>query len=81
METEYSRLRWQCHRGVKELDIVFDNFLENYYLRVDKKSQQTFRELLELEDPVLLAMLMGNINSDKPSRQLVLEQLRNLFTS
>ena len=58
--TELSKLRWQCRRGVKELDVVLCRYLENSYQKNTTENQQTFKTLLTLEDPLLLSWLMGD---------------------
>ena len=76
---ELSKLRWHCRRGVKELDVVFCEFLDNYYPTSEPDIQRAFKELLELEDPVLLSMVMENQSADTNDKNTVLEKLRNLF--
>lgn len=48
-----SRLRWQCRRGMLELDDVLLGYLEGDYATAPAEEQATFRDLLTLEDPVL----------------------------
>ena len=76
---EYSKLRWHCRRGVKELDVVFCEFLENHYLTADEETQRGFRELLAIEDPILLSMLMDYHTSDNELHNRLMLKLRNLF--
>ena len=74
-----SKIKWRCRRGVKELDIVLCNYLEKYIEseEVNNKALTTaFKELLELEDPVLYAMLLGEVKADSKNQQKVLRRLR-----
>lgn len=78
--SKVSKLRWQCRRGVKELDVVFSEYLQNHYANSNKGLKTAFEELLQLEDPMLLALLYGESNSADQQIQLVVDKLKNLFT-
>jgi antitoxin CptB len=54
-----SRLRWRCRRGMRELDVVLQRYLELRYLEAPVEERQAFESLLEEQDPVLLAYLTG----------------------
>lgn len=81
--TELSKMRWHCRRGVKELDIVLNKYLDEYYEHADDNGKTAFKaafkELLNLEDPVLYAMLLGNVEPMTPEQGAVLEKLGNMF--
>ena len=53
------RLRWQCRRGLLELDLLFGHFLEQHYSALNKSEQGAFQRLLEQPDQTLLAWLQG----------------------
>jgi len=59
--TEISRLRWQCRRGMLELDIFLEGFMDKAYLQLTPKEKQTFERLLETPDQMLLDYLMGRV--------------------
>ncbi len=54
---ELRRLRWRCRRGMLELDIVLQRFLDQGYTGLDEHQRQAFTDLLELPDNTLLAYL------------------------
>jgi len=54
-----NKLRWRCRRGTLELDLILLRYLENRYLTANSREQQTFLQLLDLEDSDLLRYLMG----------------------
>lgn len=54
---ELRRLRWRCRRGMLELDIVLQRFLDHGYTGLDEQQRQAFTDLLELSDNTLLAYL------------------------
>ncbi len=53
------RLRWQCRRGLLELDVLFVRFLEQRYSALSTKEQGDFRRLLEQPDQTLLGWIQG----------------------
>ena len=59
--TELSRLRWQCRRGMLELDLFLQGFLDKTYEHLNPRQQQTFSLLLETPDQMLLDYLMGRV--------------------
>ena len=53
------RLRWQCRRGLLELDVLFVRFLEQNYSALNETEQGAFQRLLEQPDQTLLSWLQG----------------------
>lgn len=56
---ELAKLKWQCRRGMKELDLLLENYLTTDYLIADTAEKTRFAELLRLEDDALLAALVS----------------------
>ena len=53
-----SRLRWQCRRGMKELDQLLTSYLDDGYEAAPEADKAAFRALLELSDPELVGYLL-----------------------
>lgn len=53
------RLRWQCRRGLLELDLLFNRFLTEHYSSLGESEQIDFHFLLSQSDPELLAWFQG----------------------
>lgn len=53
------RLRWRCRRGLLELDLVFQRFLDQRYPTLAADDRERFHKLLEVQDNTLLAYLNG----------------------
>lgn len=53
-----AQLRWRCRRGMRELDVVLERYLEQRYASAPIAEQQAFEALLDLPDPQLLAYVM-----------------------
>ncbi len=77
--SELSKLKWHCRRGVKELDIVLNGYLDFYFNNENEDPMEAdFKALLELEDPILYAMLLGDIEPASAQQEHILKRLRNL---
>ena len=55
---DYNRLKWAARRGMLELDLILQPFVENVYPSLDKANQQRFVHLLSCEDQDLFAWLL-----------------------
>ena len=53
-----ARMRWRCRRGLLELDIVLEHFME-HYSKLDARQKLVFDEMLELPDNTLWDMISG----------------------
>ncbi|MEQ1558112.1 MAG: succinate dehydrogenase assembly factor 2 [Methyloglobulus sp.] len=54
---ELAKLRWQCRRGCKELDLILCQYLETRYPTADAEEKAHFKALLKLDDGELLKKL------------------------
>jgi len=71
-ETEdVRRLRWQCRRGLLELDILFRRFLDRHYRGLSASERSTFRKLLTAPDAVLLAWVQGQQTPPKELKDII----------
>lgn len=59
-DMEHNRLRWASRRGMLELDLILQPFVENDYLSLSAENQQRFCQLLECEDQDLFAWFLGH---------------------
>lgn len=52
------RLRWQCRRGMLELDLILQGFLDKNYLNLSPDDQDLFEQLLTYSDQALYSYLI-----------------------
>ena len=52
------KLRWDCRRGLLELDLILEKFNERHLVTLDAERVAQFRELLALPDNDLLDLIM-----------------------
>lgn len=60
-----NRLRWKCRRGMLELDLLLNRFLDAGYATLDPVAQRHFEQLLDYPDTELLALLMGQTTASQ----------------
>jgi antitoxin CptB len=75
--TDMSRLRWRCRRGMRELDVLLQRYLEQRYACAPKQEQQAFEALLELPDPELFAYVVRRDQPSDPQSANVVNWLTN----
>lgn len=72
MEQQIGKLRWRCRRGMKELDLLTEGYLDRYYLSASEEEQQAFTALLDVQDPLLMSYMVGReVPSDAATAQVV----------
>ena len=65
-ELDEARLRWQCRRGMLELDLMLEAFVEKCYFDSSLKTKKAFHQLLNCQDQILLDYLLGHdVPTDK----------------
>ena len=67
-----SRLKWHCRRGMLELDLLLNAFLDNAYPDLSDDEKTHFKLMLDYPDQTLFDLLMGNMkSSDREVQRLV----------
>ncbi len=54
-----ARVRWQCRRGMLELDLLLLPFFDACYAALSPALQHTFLELLDCPDPDIYNWFLG----------------------
>ena len=75
--SEISYLKWRCRRGVKELDVILTRYLEQEFVGAEDEEKLVFKQLLDLEDPLLFGMLIGSEPITNDEFSPLLEKLRS----
>lgn len=69
---EINRVRWAIRRGMLELDLIFQPFLENIYPSLCQSDQDLFVKLLECEDQDLFRWLMKSEQPEEADLKKIL---------
>jgi len=79
-EPSMSELRWQCRRGMLELDLLLNGFLETQYSQLDVSQREDFVTLLSYPDQTLYELLMDKMASSNPAIAKIVQNIRNSAT-
>ncbi len=63
--SQRSRLLWRCRRGIREMDILLQDYLHVHYDTLSTKDQNTFEELLDEADLDILSWIMQKTSPDE----------------
>ena len=69
------KLAWKCRRGTKELDVLMQKFLNEYYQSAAPELQQAFEKMLDMQDPELYDLLIGKQKSSNENINQVIEHI------
>lgn len=75
--SELSRLKWRCRRGMRELDVLLQRYLEERYPHAPEEERQAFEALLEIPDPQLFAYVVKRELPSDPHCLNVIARLTN----
>lgn len=73
---EKERLKWRCRRGLLELDIVLERFVEGRYEALDDGQRAAFDALLNTPDTELWDKITGRKDPATPGERALLELLK-----
>ena len=78
MSEKKSRILWRCRRGIKEMDIVLQDFIKNSYDELNNENKSAFSKLLEEQDLDILNWVLGK---DKPEDKTLIEIIKKIRSS
>ncbi len=76
-ESEFSRLRWRCRRGLLENDLVLSRLLERRGPAFSTDEHQQLLALLSLDDTLLWDLIAGRCDDAPPGSEPMLAELRS----
>ncbi len=77
LSAKKAKIRWQCRRGMLELDIFFERFNEHSLDRLDAFEIDLYATLLENYDQLLYQWLLG---LSKPDSQELAQFVKRIAT-
>lgn len=72
------QLRWQCRRGMLELDFVLERYLDDHFASADPAEQILFQSLLTAQDPELQAWILNGISHPDPAFHALISRIRGI---
>lgn len=68
---------WQCRRGMLELDLLLNNFVNKGVDDLTQQQKESFTILLSYPDQTLLDLLLGNAVASDHSVSSIVEKIRS----
>ena len=65
-EEQKRRYAWQCRRGLLEVDVVVNGYLDNHFLQDTAEHRECFGRLLACPDPDLFEWFTGRSLPEDP---------------
>lgn len=75
------RLRWQCRRGMLEMDFLLRRYLDSTFLTSSSEAKAEFEALLKLEDDLLWDYLLGTKLPAEPDTRALINAIRTGFAA
>jgi antitoxin CptB len=75
MEAANRRILWRCRRGLLELDIVLQGFVEESYAALNAAQLKAFDALLDLPDNDLWERVCFRVNSQDQQQEEILSMM------
>ena len=76
--SELRRLRWRCRRGMRELDQLFERYLDLRWGQASEAERGIFLRLLDCEDDRLWRWFLGYDPADDAELQSLVDIIRAL---
>ncbi|MFT7459654.1 MAG: antitoxin CptB [Planctomycetota bacterium] len=74
--SELSRLRWRCRRGIKEMDLILQYFLEHDYPTLSSEDKTVFDEILDETDLDILDWVLDRAEPDRTEYKTIIKLFR-----
>ena len=74
-----NKLRWKSRKGIRELDILLQNYLDTHYSSLDSLDKKLFEEILEIDTYDLLNAISGKSRYNEKYESII-TQLSKLST-
>lgn len=72
MKSRTGNYKWQCRRGMLELDLMLNNFVDKAVFALAENELESFELLLSYPDQTLFDLLLGNtVSSDNEISNIV----------
>lgn len=77
-DPELKRLRWRCRRGMRELDVLFNAYLDRAWPTASDEERGVFLQLMDCEDDRLWRWFMGYEDVPDANLRALVECMRSL---
>lgn len=76
-----ARLRWQCRRGMLELDAILHPFFELHFSSLSPEEQKDFEALLGCSDQDLFSWFLGHGFPSDPNLLSIIRKIKDSYNN
>lgn len=69
--SDIKKLKWACRRGMLELDVILERFVERHYAHSTDKIKAQFQALLHCQDTELYTWLIKHEAADEAYSEII----------
>lgn len=77
MPQQGSSLLWRCRRGIREMDLLLQRFVETRYDKLSEEEKSAFTELLEQPDLDIMDWIMERSVPPTNSLKTIIQLIRD----
>ena len=74
--SELDRVRWHCRRGMLELDLLLQRFVDRHLESLTADEMERFKAVLDLQDGDLWQLLSGRADADDERLKPIVAMIR-----
>ena len=72
MDTQ--KLKWRSRRGLRELDLLFRNFIQKYWDQLTQEEFEIYAQVVDLEDQPLFDYIFRNVRLGNDEVEAFIDQ-------
>ncbi len=81
MNRDIKKIKWKCRRGLRELDLLFREYIENNLERLSLDDLKMLDSILDIEDQRLFDFIFKNISLNDEKKETFIVKNIKKFTS
>lgn len=74
-DEDLKRMRWASRRGMLELDLVLEPFVNTCYAGLDEVDRQRYRQLMECEDQDMFGWFLKQQRPEDPEIATIVDKI------
>jgi len=68
------KLKWRSRRGLRELDLLFRNFIQKYWDQLTQEEFEIYAQVVDLEDQPLFDYIFKNVRLGNDEVETFIDQ-------
>ncbi len=78
MSVQKKRLLWLCRRGIREMDLLFKQYIDDNFDSLNQTQLEILESFMNEADLDIIDWIMERREVTNPSYQLIIDEMKNL---